>query len=105
MKNIICDMYGVLAADGIVCDAECMYGCWDVGNQSCVACQHFSYNGACVAKCSEAHISYSVGKKCFDCDPECIEGCRGPVSVLFIVKLDKLCFCVATIQVFVQFRI
>ena len=92
-KCVVC---GFIVADGIVCDKECKGGCWDMGNTNCLGCQHFLYNGACIATCDTSLSRYTTdGVNCTDCDEQCIHGCHGPVSAIYNALLSvnyyKLC--------------
>ncbi|XP_023305404.2 epidermal growth factor receptor isoform X1 [Lucilia cuprina] len=65
--------------EGLVCSNQCdQSGCWGSGNDQCLECKNFEYNGTCIADCRNITNAYQFNAKtCKQCHPEC-RTCSGP---------------------------
>ena len=82
-----------LAAANAICSPQCgEHGCWGPGSDQCVRCPQYRRNDTrvCLQSCDEEPRLYADDsapqKQCRPCDPQCLNGCTGPVATAFTLS-------------------
>ena len=62
------------------CHSQCApdAGCFGGSVQHCGRCLHNAYRGRCVPRCPDSTYVGTDGATCYDCNANCVAGCRGP---------------------------
>jgi hypothetical protein len=77
----------IKAKDNFVCHSACK-GCWGVNSKDCQFCKTFKLEDHCVNHCGNekiddrfTYVADPETRLCKYCHNECLNGCKGPVSL------------------------